>query len=108
MPWLPWILPCLLAGFALVALLRRRAELSHLAANLRERTIAHLRGSRQARLQHPSIDLGKCIGCGACVRECPEDGVLALAYGQAVVVHGARCVGGEVRARVEELVAAEQ
>ncbi|MCY2958150.1 MAG: 4Fe-4S binding protein [Planctomycetota bacterium] len=42
---------------------------------------ARLRGSHQARLQYPEIDLQKCIGCGACVPACPEDGVLALAYG---------------------------
>jgi thioredoxin reductase len=77
----------------LAAILRRRLELRTQAANLAERHTAKMRGSHQARLQHPSIDLSKCIGCGACVTACPEDGVLALAFGQAVVVHGARCIG---------------
>lgn len=93
MNWIPWLTPCLLLAFALTALLRRRAELSGYAHSLAQRTQAKSRGSHKARLQHPSIDLAKCIGCGACVRACPEDGVLQLAYGQAVVVHGARCVG---------------
>jgi len=60
---------------------------------LAERAKARAQGSHRARLLHPEIDLQKCIGCGACVAACPEDGVLGLAYGQAVVVHGARCVG---------------
>lgn len=93
MNWIPWLLPCLLLALALTALLRRRAELAGHARSLRQRSQAKSRGSDRARLQHPSIDLQKCIGCGACVRACPEDGVLQLAFGQAVVVHGARCVG---------------
>ena len=52
------------AGFSERALVRRFE---------RERSIL-------ARLQHPKIDLANCIGCGACVRACPEDGVLALAH----------------------------
>jgi thioredoxin reductase/ferredoxin len=93
MPWLLWIAPCAGLALAIAALLRRRAELRSLARNLGERATARARGSHEARLQHPDIDLQKCIGCGACVRACPEDGVLALSFGQAVVVHGARCVG---------------
>src|SRR5688500_4672956 len=91
MDWLTltcWLLAVLLA---LGALLRRRLELREHGASLAERATAKERGSHAARLQHPSIDLAACIGCGACVRACPEDGVLALAHGQAVVVHGARC-----------------
>ena len=45
------------------------------------------------RLQVPVIDLQKCLGCGTCVRECPEEGVLALVHGQAAVVNPAGCVG---------------
>jgi thioredoxin reductase/Pyruvate/2-oxoacid:ferredoxin oxidoreductase delta subunit len=78
---------------AAAVLLRRRAELQAHADSRREVALARARGSDRARLQFPSIDLAKCIGCGACVQACPEDGVLALSHGQAVVVHGARCVG---------------
>lgn len=81
----------LLLAFA--ALVRRRHELRDQGRSLSERAVARARGSHKARLQHPLIDLSQCIGCGACVRACPEDGVLQLAFGQAVVVHGARCVG---------------
>lgn len=93
MNWIAFVVPAGLVLFVLAALLRRRHELSQFERNLQERTLARDRGSHRARLQHPKVDLSQCIGCGACVRACPEDGVLALAYGQAVVVHGARCVG---------------
>ena len=93
MNWFAFFVPLALLVLAIAALLRRRLELRSYASNLAERHAARQRGSHQARLQHPKVDLSHCIGCGACVRACPEDGVLALAYGQAVVVHGARCVG---------------
>ena len=41
---------------------------------------------------HPRIDLLKCIGCGSCVRACPED-VLGIVDGRAAIVNGVRCVG---------------
>ena len=82
-------------GLAIVLLLlwRRRQEMEHYEKSHRARAEAIERGSHKARLIHPEIDLSQCIGCGACVRACPEEGVLDLLHGQAVVVHGARCVG---------------
>jgi dihydropyrimidine dehydrogenase (NAD+) subunit PreT len=91
--WLSLSLPLLAGLLVVAAVLRRRLELRRHGESLTARAAARERGSHQARLQHPRIDLAACIGCGACVRACPEDGVLALAFGQAVVVHGARCVG---------------
>jgi putative YpdA family bacillithiol system oxidoreductase len=49
--------------------------------------------------QFPFIDPAHCIGCGACVRACPEGDVLGIVGGTAVVVNGLRCVG---HARCEE------
>jgi thioredoxin reductase (NADPH) len=49
--------------------------------------------------QYPFIDPAHCIGCGACVRACPEGDVLGVVGGTAVVVNGLRCVG---HARCEE------
>lgn len=43
--------------------------------------------------QYPYVDPLQCIGCGACVRACPEGDVLGLVGGTAVVVNGLRCVG---------------
>jgi len=80
-------------GLVFLVLLRRRSELRQYAKNHRELADAKDRGSHQARLQHPDVDISKCIGCGTCIRACPEEGVLELIHGQAVVVHGARCVG---------------
>lgn len=85
--------PCLVLGAALLFLAHRRSELRRFERSHQARTEAIQKGSHKARLLHPDIDLSKCIGCGSCVRACPEDGVLDLLYGQAVVVHGARCVG---------------
>ncbi len=80
-------------GIALCALLVRRAELRSMQRHLAERERAVRAGSASAQLQHPVVDLSRCLGCGACVRACPEEGVLELVHGQAVVVNGARCNG---------------
>lgn len=44
---------------------------------------------------HPRIDITNCIGCGSCVRACPER-VLGIVGGTAAVINGARCVGHEL------------
>jgi thioredoxin reductase/Pyruvate/2-oxoacid:ferredoxin oxidoreductase delta subunit len=43
--------------------------------------------------QYPFVDARSCIGCGACVRACPEGDVLGVVGGLAVVINGLRCVG---------------
>jgi thioredoxin reductase (NADPH) len=43
--------------------------------------------------QHPQFDLSKCIGCGACVRVCPEGQVLAVIAGKASIINPQKCVG---------------
>ncbi len=80
-------------GLALTVSWLRRSELRALRVGLRDRAEAKKRGSDRARLQYPHVDLSRCIGCGSCVRACPEEGVLEVIHGQALVVHGARCVG---------------
>ena len=93
MSWTPLLLLALALGWAVVVLWGRRRELTEMAGRSEELERAKERGSHAARLQYPEVDLAKCIGCGACVRACPEEGVLELIHGQAIVVHGARCVG---------------
>lgn len=91
-----WILLGLLVvacSTAYLVLLLRRAELSRMARAVGERQQAKSAGTFAARLQHPQIDLKKCLGCTACLQVCPEEGVLDLIHGQAAVVHGAHCVG---------------
>lgn len=93
MSWTPLLLLALALGWAVVVLWGRRRELADMAGRSEELERAKQRGSHAARLQYPEVDLAKCIGCGACLRACPEEGVLELIHGQAIVVHGARCVG---------------
>lgn len=42
---------------------------------------------------HPLIDPAKCLGCGACVRACPEGDILGLVNGKAVLVEPTQCIG---------------
>ncbi len=42
---------------------------------------------------HPHIDALNCIGCGSCAAACPEEDVIAVLRGKAVLVHGSKCVG---------------
>ena len=45
---------------------------------------------------HPHIDASKCLGCGACVKACPEQPahtVLGLISGKAVLVSPTDCIG---------------
>ena len=41
---------------------------------------------------HPHIDILLCIGCGSCVKVCPES-VLGIVQGRAAIVSGIKCVG---------------
>lgn len=84
------------ASLALVALIvfpyllrfRRRVRLDR----ERKEEAAAL-GIDKPAAQFPYIDPAHCIGCGACVRACPEGDVLGIVGGTAVVVNGLRCVG---------------
>lgn len=50
-------------------------------------------GLDEALTMHPHIDAMQCIGCGVCLKACPEGEVLGLIEGKAVLIHGAKCVG---------------
>lgn len=42
---------------------------------------------------HPVIDPVKCLGCGACVRACPEGDVLGMINGRGHLVEPTQCIG---------------
>src|SRR4051794_16070991 len=42
---------------------------------------------------HPFVNLGACIGSGACVTSCPEKDVLAVIDGKAQLVNPTACIG---------------
>ena len=54
---------------------------------------ANIAGLQSAVSMHPHINAMECIGCGGCVDACPEQDVLGVFDGKAVLVHGSRCVG---------------
>src|SRR5579863_5609129 len=49
--------------------------------------------SEGPKAQHPHIRADSCIGCGGCVKVCPEGDVLALVNGKATIVNGHKCIG---------------
>ena len=69
--------------------LRKRAERRNLAT-LAESTEA---GLTEPASLHPLIDPSRCIGCGACVRACPEGQILGLVGGKAALIDPAECIG---------------
>ena len=54
---------------------------------------ANIAGLQSAVSMHPHINAMECIGCGGCVDACPEQDVLGVFDGKAVLVHGSKCVG---------------
>jgi thioredoxin reductase/Pyruvate/2-oxoacid:ferredoxin oxidoreductase delta subunit len=57
---------------------------------------ANKTGANKPLMQHPIIDLSRCIGCGICTKVCPEGEVLGLVGGKAVLINGNKCIGHEV------------
>ena len=57
------------------------------------RAVAVEAGLTQPASLHPLIDPAKCLGCGACVRVCPEGDVLGLIGGKAELVEPTQCIG---------------
>lgn len=93
MTWTLLLALLIVLALAFAAAWHRRSELRRQAEVVAERAAMQRRGADAAPLQVPVIDLSKCLGCGTCVRSCPEEGVLQLVHGQASVVNGAACVG---------------
>jgi thioredoxin reductase (NADPH) len=68
---------------------RRRAE----ARSIARRTAAAEADLLEPASLHPEIDPARCIGCGACVRACPEGDILGLINRKAILVEPSECIG---------------
>ncbi len=71
---------------------RQRAERTHVA--VRERAVAD--GLAEPASLHPVIDPLRCIGCGSCVKACPEQPehhVLGLIGNKAQLISPSDCIG---------------
>ncbi len=79
---------CLLIVLSYIRVIR-----SNERRNREERQEAVSLGIHKPLAQHPHIDLALCIGCGACIRACPEGDVLGLLDGKATLINGMRCIG---------------
>ena len=71
---------------------RQRAERRHVA--VREQSLAA--GLAEPASLHPVIDATRCIGCGSCVKACPEQPehhVLGLIHNKAQLIGPSDCIG---------------
>jgi len=69
--------------------LRSRAE----ARNRARKAAAAEAGLSEPASLHPVINQSKCVGCGACVRACPEGDILGMINGKAELVEPSHCIG---------------
>ncbi len=69
--------------------LRSRAE----ARSRARKAAAAEAGLSEPASLHPVIDPSKCVGCGACVRACPEGDILGMINGKAELVEPSHCIG---------------
>ncbi|MEZ5818507.1 MAG: NAD(P)-binding domain-containing protein [Hyphomicrobiaceae bacterium] len=56
-------------------------------------SVAREAGLAEPASLHPVIDQALCVGCGACVRACPEGQILGIVGGRAQLVEPASCIG---------------
>src|SRR5271169_210202 len=81
-------------AFTLVVYLRRQRRVAAHLRQVQEEAVAA--GMTEPASLHPVIDASKCLGCGACVKACPEQPhheVLGLIDGKAVLVGPTECIG---------------
>lgn len=81
--------PILLLIWFLYAFRARRAS-RHAAIIL---ATSQADGLMQPASLHPIVDHALCLGCGACVKACPEKSVLGLIIGKAELLTPANCIG---------------
>lgn len=72
----------------------RRRRLENVSVHAHEQS--HASGSHEPVTLHPVIDPARCIGCGSCVKACPEEPnhhVLGIIGGRAQLVSPIDCIG---------------
>lgn len=82
------------AALLFVVYLRRRSRLEARSAEAHE--LAQSSGLKEPPSLHPLVDPARCIGCGTCVKVCPEQPehhVLGIIGGRAELVSPADCIG---------------
>lgn len=74
--------------------------LSYLAIrSRRQKASEHMRaeaiesGLTEPASLHPTFDHSKCLGCGTCMRACPEGAIIGIINGKAELVEPAECIG---------------
>jgi thioredoxin reductase (NADPH) len=86
--YLIYALPALLL---LVWHVRRRRRFERRSEEIRERT-----GKAEPASLHPIINPARCIGCGSCVKACPEQEhheILGIVRGRAELINPGDCIG---------------
>jgi thioredoxin reductase (NADPH) len=89
--WLIYIAPLILVIFWYV---RQRQRVEDQSVRVRDE--AQRAGLIEPASLHPVVDASRCVGCGACVRACPEQPehhVLGLIAGKAQLVSPTDCIG---------------
>jgi thioredoxin reductase (NADPH) len=87
---LTWLIASVVLGFFVV-----RYWFQHRKKEAEARSAAERGGlySDGPKAQHPHIHVDNCIGCGTCVKACPEGDVLAVINGKASIINGHKCIG---------------
>jgi thioredoxin reductase (NADPH) len=75
--------------WTLYIVLRRRAE----ARSRATKEAAAEAGLVEPASLHPKVDPAKCLGCGACVRACPEGDILGMINGKVELIEPTHCIG---------------
>jgi thioredoxin reductase/NAD-dependent dihydropyrimidine dehydrogenase PreA subunit len=88
--FLPWLIYGVPAVVALALYLRNHRARTQVHEELLLESVAA--GLTEPPSLHPVVDLGRCIGSGACVKACPEN-ALGVVDGKAVLVGAAHCIG---------------